>query len=224
MRSLSVSEAAEALGLSRQRVVQLIGAGRLNASRLGHTWAIPQAELDAFEAARRPRVRPMSARVARGMVDLIAQHLGEQAGPSWLELPDREKSRLRRKWEQLAASQDPAPLLRAWLPLRCRSERFSFQGDPREVFTDPRLQPGGAEHPSLGLSGGLMVEPHVSDTDREDVIWDLLLVPGSDGNVLLRSEPIVRVDLAACLADVAGTGGSRNDGAVAAVLGQGAGR
>lgn len=218
MDSVSVSEAAESLGLSRQRVVQLIGAGRLNASRLGRSWAIPQAELDAFKAARRPRVRPMSARVARGMVDLMGQHLGEQAGQAWLELPDREQSRLRRKWDQLVASRDPAPLLRAWLPLRCRTERFTFQGDQNAVFSDPRLHPGGVAHPGLGLSGGSIVEPHVSDVDRDAVIWDLLLVPATDGNVLLRSEPLVRVDLAACLADVADTGGTRNDSAVAATL------
>lgn len=215
---MSVSEAAEVLGLSRQRVVQLIGSGRLSATRLGRSWAIPQAELDAYQAARRPRIRPMAARVARGMVDLIGQGFGEQVGPSWLELPDREQSRLRRKYEQLQASGDPAPLLRAWLPQRCLAGRFSFQGDPRELFADSRLRPGGVAHPGLGLSGGALMEPHVSDADRDDVIWDLLLVPADDGNVLLRSEPAVRVDLAACLADVADAGGGRNDQAVAEAL------
>lgn len=218
MDRVSVSEAAEVLGLSRQRVVQLIGSGRLSAVRLGRSWAIPQAELAAFQAARRPHVRPMSARVARGMVDLIGQGFGEQAGLGWSELPDREQSRLRRKWEQLVASGDPAPLLRAWLPQRCRAERLSFQGDPAELFADSRLSPGGVAHPGLGLSGGAVVEPHVSDADRDGVVWDLLLVPAADGNVLLRSEPVVRVDLAACLADVADAGGGRNDKAVADAL------
>lgn len=50
------------------------------------------------------------------------------------------------------------------------------------------------------------------------MIEDLLLVPASDGDVLLRSEPVVRVDLAACLADVADLGGGRNDHMVAEVL------
>lgn len=218
MDRVSVAEAAELLGLSRQRVVQLIGSGRLNATRLGRSWAIPDSELDAFQAARRPRVRPMSARVARGMVDLIGQGLGEQAGPPWLKLPDRERSRLRRKWEQLVASGDPAPLLRAWVSQRCRAERFSFQGDPAELFADTRLSPGGVAHPALGLSGGSLLEPHVADADRDGVVWDLLLVPTAGGNVLLRSEPVVRVDLAACLADVADVGGGRNDQAVAEVL------
>lgn len=213
-----MSEAAEVLGLSRQRVNQLIGSGRLNARRVGRSWVISEADLADFQVARRPRVRPMSPRMARGMVDLIGQKLGEQAGLSWLQLPDRERSRLRRRWEQLVSIDDPAPLLRAWLPQRCRAERFSFQGSATELFSDTRLSPGGVEHPALGLSGGSLLEPHVSDTDRENVIWDLLLVAAPDGSVLLRSEPIVRIDLAACLADVADAGGSRNDRAVADVL------
>ena len=36
-------------------------------------------------------------------------------------------------------------------------------------------------------------------------------MPAADGNVLLRSEPVVRVDLAACLADLADAGGGRID-------------
>lgn len=218
MATVSVAEAAAALKLSRQRVVQLINTGRLDASRLGRSWAISDAELAAFMAARRPRVRPMTAGMARAMVDLIGQHLGEQAGPSWLELPDRERSRLRRRWDRLTASDEPASLLRAWLPARCRAERFSFRGDRSELFDDPRLRAGGAAHPALGLSGGTLVEPHVMDADREDVIWDLLLLPATNGNVLLRSEPIARTDLAACIADVADVGGGRNDQVVARLL------
>lgn len=218
MVGLSVAEAAERLGVSRQRVVQLIGDGRLHAERLGRSWAIPEAELQVFEVARRPSVRPMSARMARAMVDLIGQHFGEPAGVSWLGLPDRERSRLRRRWEQLRACEEPAPLLRAWLPRRCRAERFFYQGDAAELLADSRLSAGGAAHPGLGLTGGALHEPHVADSDREGVIWDRLLVAAPDGNVLLRSEPTVRVDLAACLVDVAEAGGGRNDRAVAACL------
>ena len=216
-----MSEAAEVLGVSRQRVVQLIDAGRLPAERLGRSWAIPQAALTAYAAARRPHVRPMSAPMARAMVDLIGQHHGEHAGPSWTNHTDRNRSRLRRRRERLASEPNPAPLLRAWLPNRCRAERFSFRGTPSEILTDARLCTGGAAHPGLGLSDGSLIEPHVHDADRDAVIWDWLLVPTADGNVLLRSEPIVRVDLAACIADVADLGGGRNDQAVADIFERG---
>lgn len=213
-------EAAEVLGLSRQRVTQLIHAGQLQAQRVGRNWSISESALMAHQAARRPGVRPMSGRVARGMVDLIGQRFGEEQGSSWAELPHRERSRLRQRWAHLSVSDHPASLLRAWLPNRCLAQRFSFQGDAQAVFDDPRLQAGGAAHPGLDLTGGSLVEPHVTEADREGVIWDLLLVPDPDGNVLLRSEPFVRVDLAACLADVADLGGGRNDKAVAEVFAQ----
>lgn len=220
MSYVSVREAAEVLGISRQRVNQLIHAGQLEAQRVGRSWSIPESALKAYQASRRLGVRPMSERVARGMVDLIGQRFGEEQGASWVELPHRERSRLRQRWGQLYASDHPASLLRAWLPNRCHTQRFSYQGDPQEVFGDHRLQAGGAAHPGVGLSGGSLVEPHVAHVDREQVIWDLLLVPSTEGNVLLRSESVVRVDLAACLADVADLGGSRNDKAVAEVLAQ----
>ncbi|WP_109471052.1 helix-turn-helix domain-containing protein [Ornithinimicrobium cavernae] len=220
MSDLSVAEAAGLLGLSRQRVNQLIRDGQLEAHRVGRSWSIPEAALKAHQASRRPGVRPMSPRVARAMVDLMGQHLGEEPGPSWGELPHRERSRLRQRWQQLAASRHPASLLRAWLPRRCRAQRFSYQGEAQDLFADSRLRSGGVAHPALGLAGGSLVEPHVADVDRERVIWDLLLVPDSGGNVLLRSEPVVRVDLAACLVDVAELGGGRNDKVVADVLAQ----
>lgn len=218
MVGVSVSEAATELGVSRQRVVQLIGAGRIAAVRVGRGWVIPEAGLAEFQAARRPGVRPMSARMARGMVDLVGQHLGIPAGEAWSGLADRDRSRLRRHWQQLIAVDNPAVLLRGWLPQRCRVERFVLAGDPAELLADPRVGAGGASHPELSLSGGEIVEPHVAEVDRDDVVGDWLLVPAVDGNVMLRSEPVVRVDLAACLADVADLGGGRNEKAVAEVL------
>lgn len=58
---------------------------------------------------------------------------------------------------------------------------------PSELCEHSRLRAGGTAHPRLGLSGGSLMEPHVLDADREAVIWDLLLVPVTTGNVLLRS-------------------------------------
>ena len=42
---VSTSEAAEELGITRQRVLQLINQGRLEASRLGNTFMISKAAL-----------------------------------------------------------------------------------------------------------------------------------------------------------------------------------
>ena len=54
-RMLSVPQVALALSLSRQRVAQLIAAGRLKATRVGKTWIIFPADLEAFKATRNPK-------------------------------------------------------------------------------------------------------------------------------------------------------------------------
>lgn len=218
MSFLSSQEAAHLLGVRPDRVRTMLRAGVLRGEQVGGRWLVPRSAIED-RLAQRPRPgRPMSATVARAMVDLVGQHLGEEPGPAWSALPQPHQSRLRRRWEQLVDDAHPAELLRSWLPHRCRAERLDAAGDCRDLFDDPRLHPGGTAHPALGLTGGSLVEPHVTDADRYAVIADHLLVPSADGAVLLRSEPVVRVDLAACLADVADLGGGRNDRAVAAAL------
>lgn len=221
MSLLSPREAAALLGISRQRLHQLITDGQLPAQRVGRTWVLSRDDVDAMRVAPRAAVRPMSPRMARAMVDLIGHHLGIAHGPAWAAVSHRERSRLRKQLRRLLAEEDPGTLMRAWLPQRCQTERFAFAGPPHEIFTDPRLSAGGAAHPELGLSAGPVAEPHVADTDRKAVIQDLLLVPDVYGNVLLRSEPVVRVDLAGCLADIADLGGGRNSSTVKNVLHQG---
>ena len=55
---LSVSEAAERLGLSVQRVRALIAEGRLKAQKIARDWAIPETALEKITVhgkAGRPR-------------------------------------------------------------------------------------------------------------------------------------------------------------------------
>lgn len=58
---LSVRVVASRLGLSRQRVHQLIQAGQLSARRRGTTWGIPQEVLAAFMAQDHRAGRPRKA-------------------------------------------------------------------------------------------------------------------------------------------------------------------
>jgi excisionase family DNA binding protein len=53
MDYLTTQEAAEKLGVSRQRVVVLIQADRLPATKAGRDWLILPADLESFE--RRPQ-------------------------------------------------------------------------------------------------------------------------------------------------------------------------
>lgn len=44
---VSASQAAQMLGVSRQRVSQLLHAGQLEGTRVGHSWLIPKAKVEA---------------------------------------------------------------------------------------------------------------------------------------------------------------------------------
>lgn len=55
---LTTQQAADALGISRRRVRQLIEAGTLRATLVGRDYVIDRTNLDAFAARRRPAGRP----------------------------------------------------------------------------------------------------------------------------------------------------------------------
>ncbi|MFT8637148.1 MAG: helix-turn-helix domain-containing protein [Pseudoclavibacter sp.] len=44
---LSVTQTAQILGVSRQRVLQMLSSGRLYGQQVGNTWVIPTAEVEA---------------------------------------------------------------------------------------------------------------------------------------------------------------------------------
>jgi excisionase family DNA binding protein len=56
MKLLTATEAARALGISKQRICYLLAAGRLPATRFGQAWMIRERDLAAF--VRLPRGRP----------------------------------------------------------------------------------------------------------------------------------------------------------------------
>jgi len=54
MPSIGTTEAAEALGLTPERVTQLIRAGELKAQMIGRTWVIDSRSVEAFAKRDRP--------------------------------------------------------------------------------------------------------------------------------------------------------------------------
>lgn len=56
---ITTNEAAESLGVTRQRVLQLIGDGRLKAEKFGNVYMIRRDNLDRIE--ERPVGRPPKA-------------------------------------------------------------------------------------------------------------------------------------------------------------------
>jgi excisionase family DNA binding protein len=58
MEVVSVTEAARELGLSNNRVRELIHSGQLPAQKLGREWAILRPDLEQFKTKERPPGRP----------------------------------------------------------------------------------------------------------------------------------------------------------------------
>jgi excisionase family DNA binding protein len=55
---IGTAEAAEILEVSQQRVVQLVNAGQLSATRAGRALALSRSEVEAFRQRDRPTGRP----------------------------------------------------------------------------------------------------------------------------------------------------------------------
>ena len=72
---LSLADASALLGVSSERVRQLVVAGDLPGVRFGNAWAVPRDSIDARRQVSNRRGRPLSARrawesIAAGDVDL----------------------------------------------------------------------------------------------------------------------------------------------------------
>ena len=72
---VSLADASQLLGVSSERVRQLVVAGDLPGVRFGNAWAVPRDSIDARRQVSNRRGRPLSARraweaVAAGDVDL----------------------------------------------------------------------------------------------------------------------------------------------------------
>ena len=85
----SVAEAAQRLGVNRERVGAMIAAGQLRARKFAGRWLVDESSVDELLARPRPVGRPFSVRRSWGLLMLASgRH------PDWLSPPD--VSRLRR--------------------------------------------------------------------------------------------------------------------------------
>jgi len=205
MDGVGVTQAAARLGVSPQRVRQLLESGRLPGQQVFGRWVIDPAALNRPEVSAG---RPMSSRMAWGLVELLEGDRPEGLAPS-------EVSRLRRKVRSLASALDPALVLRSWLPNR--AVRVKLVAEPSAVGRlreDERLVPSGVSDPRAGLSAAHEVEGYVRRQDVAGLRRDHLLLPvdvaGQAANVVLHvverpvPTPAPWVLLLADLADRAG--------------------
>lgn len=200
--SIGVSEAAERLGVSRQRVLQMIADQRLHAQRVGQSWSIEEADI----ARRRvPVGRPLSVDMTRGFLDLAA---GRRP-----ELSSRDISRLRvnmlRLVREVRSDGDPAGLLRSWLPRRAiRRELSVAETDLPEAFADDRLIISGISDRRAGVSSPRMGEGYINEDVARGFLDDHFIVEADNraranliAHVATVVPPISPVVIAADLSD-----------------------
>lgn len=213
---VGAQQAAEWLGVSQRRVQALARAGRLPARQVAGVWLIETTGL----AGIRRRSRPMSARVARAMVDLISD---PRASASTLGLADREASRLRSRLVALRADDDPGSLLASWLAAD-GTETIMLSAHPADLLAllaDPRVTPTGISDPRANLSIRDEAQAWVHRDDLDAVTGEHMLAPTGQPNVRLHltdQHPPAPVPFGRLLADLLVHPGPRERAAVHRLL------
>jgi excisionase family DNA binding protein len=196
---LSVSEAAERLGVSSQRVRQLIKDGRLSARRSSAGWFVSgQAVADRAESA--PHGRPARPRTAWAVLDLLAAAValspGEVAGVSEASRVIADRRLRHYVLHLLSAIPDPFEDVGRWrLLLASRGpvqRMWAHPGILARLKDDPRISVGGAEaamQAGDGLSATSRVDLYVGEADLEHVIAEYRLRPDADGEVTIHVVP-----------------------------------
>lgn len=176
---VTVAEAAKQLGLSEQRVRQLIAANMLLAERVGARWLLDRAEVAKHEAGR-PSGRPMSPRMAWGFLLAL-----DGSMPVWIY--SRERSRIRQRLRRRPDVADAA----AWCRHRAAAHRFV--GHPSAV---ERLRRSEVVLTGVAADGAIVdvnyVEAYVRPSGLRRLQRELVLEPAGpfeEPNVVLRVIP-----------------------------------
>jgi len=201
----SVSEYAEARGISRQRALALINSGQVRAKRIGRSWVIDQLEVN-----QRPAIsRPLSPKMARL---LIAAMSSEQ-----VQLDAQERYFLDRYIERLRNEASPLSLLHSWL--RSRQVRVvDVAANPveiAEISSDDRVVASGISDARGGLSAARELEGYVAASALEGFLRDNLLLESDAPNIRLHvveQLPAAPISLGFVIADLIDWNRPREDG------------
>ncbi|NRQ49516.1 excisionase family DNA-binding protein [Aeromicrobium stalagmiti] len=219
MSSMSVPEAANHLGVSRQRVLQMIADGVLPAQRIGRSWAIADVDVDVARHYR-PSSRPLSR--------AMSAHLLRLAAGSRPRIDDQELWRLRQYLLRLADAAsapdgNPADVLRSLL--RRRADRLASSVAPSdipEIVSDERLVVSGVSDPRSGMYSSHVAEGYVDGDVAQAFLASHFIVPAPSSpraNVVIHvSSPLPPVSPLLIAADLADYRGDREDNQAREVL------
>ena len=193
---LSAREVADALGVSAQRVRQLIRDGRLRAHRSSAGWLVPQSavreRLDNVERGRPVESGTVWAAVAL-LVGAASTGSRERGGQPAQIVADR---RLRHRVLRMLAGlpdpvDDPGPWARLLSHRGSARRMWAHPGVLEALAADGRVSPGGDLAASIeGLVGGSRRHQlYVRAPDVDKLVHQYRLRDNDDGNVVLIVVP-----------------------------------
>ncbi len=174
----SVSEVADRLGLSRQRVLELISSEELPARKIGRQWVVEEPDIAGWGQRRGSVGRPMAPAVAWGLIALL-----QGRDPDWLSPSERSRlrSRLRR--------QPSVDAVGNWV--RKRSELHWLAGHRSalpKILDVPDALPTGVSAPGHDVIVINRTEIYLPGERFADLVSELLLDPSNPyaANILIR--------------------------------------
>lgn len=178
--AVSISEAAEQLGLDAGRVRRLVAQGLLEGHKVGGRWLVEESAIDERLATPPHARRSLSARSAWGL-------LWAAAGLPlpWLAPSEGTRARQRaRSW----------PIDDWKWACRNRAVMHRYRAHPsviEQLTRDERIVPSGAnaDHLAPGLIAAGTAEGYVPARDIGALSADYALVPSPQPNVVIRVPP-----------------------------------
>jgi excisionase family DNA binding protein len=191
--ALTVREAAARLGVSGQRVRQLISAGSLPARRSSSGWLIRAGDIEG--RGHRAPGRPVSPRTAWAVLCMLSSAIEPE---SVIEHPRAVSDpRLRyHAMQVLKAMPDPTEDPERWRALLASrgpvQRMWAHPGVMPRLIEDPQVSAGGdlaAARLGEGLSKARVRDLYVAEQDAERVVAGYRLRPDPDGQVSLHVVP-----------------------------------
>lgn len=155
---ISVEEAARHLGRSERWVRAMLADGRLDGERIARRWLVDPASLP---------VVPVRAGRTAG-VEMAWSLIALSDGDCLDGLSAVARHRLRRRFDELLASPDPLPLLRALLDSRAERHRLHVD-EPEALLVEDAFIASGRSDPRSGMYGPDFAEGYVRPEDLRAV-------------------------------------------------------
>jgi excisionase family DNA binding protein len=175
---ITVLESAKQLGVTAQRVRQLIRERELAADRVGTSYLVRIEDVELRASLAPAGGRRFTTANAWGLLELAA------GNPTpWLDRSTRH--RLRRLLAERGIAGLRSRLTDRAVPSRFRAHPSQLRG----VRSDPALMLSGATAASelrLGLLAGEVVDGYVDARDLDEIVRHHHLRPSRDPNVILR--------------------------------------